>query len=80
MGVGIDIFNPYGLVTRAEFGTVLSRTLYWSKNNLEWSNWYKNHLAAINEIWVMNYITNPWMEEIRWYVMLMPMRTIQKID
>jgi hypothetical protein len=28
MGVGIDIFNPYGLVTRAEFGTVLSRTLY----------------------------------------------------
>jgi hypothetical protein len=28
MGVGINNFNPYDLVTRAEFGTVLSRALW----------------------------------------------------
>jgi hypothetical protein len=27
MGVGIQQFNPEGIMTRAEFGTVLSRTL-----------------------------------------------------
>jgi hypothetical protein len=28
MGQGITVFNPDGEVTRAEFGTVLSRALY----------------------------------------------------
>jgi hypothetical protein len=28
MGVGISNFDPNGEVTRAQFGTVLSRTLY----------------------------------------------------
>jgi hypothetical protein len=74
MGVGINNFNPYDLVTRAEFGTVLSRALWWDKNNTNWANWYENHLDAINQIWVMTDISSPLMKEIRWYVLLMMMR------
>ncbi|HBB04406.1 TPA: hypothetical protein DCZ39_06000 [Patescibacteria group bacterium] len=33
MGVGITDFNPNGEVTRAEFGTVLSRALYGEQYN-----------------------------------------------
>ncbi|HBB04145.1 TPA: hypothetical protein DCZ39_04610 [Patescibacteria group bacterium] len=28
MGINSSLFNPNGIVTRAEFGTVLSRSLY----------------------------------------------------
>jgi hypothetical protein len=31
MGQGVTTFNPDGEVTRAEFGTVLSRALYGTK-------------------------------------------------
>jgi hypothetical protein len=32
MGQGIQNFNPNGTLTRAQFGTVLSRALYGSTN------------------------------------------------
>lgn len=35
MGVGITDFNPNGIVTRAEFGTVLSRALWGTRIMVE---------------------------------------------
>lgn len=75
MGVGTNgIFNPNGLVTRAEFGTVLSRVLYGDANN-GGTPWYANHLNALKEAGIMNDISNPNMREVRWYTMLMMMRS-----
>jgi hypothetical protein len=56
MGVGIDNFNPYGIVTRAEFGTVLSRTLWGDVYN-GGSPYYANHLAALQAAGIMNNIS-----------------------
>ena len=73
MGVGITNFNPYGLVTRAEFGTVLSRALYGDTYN-GGNPWYADHLNALHEAGIMNNISNPMMLEVRGYVMLMMQR------
>lgn len=79
MWVWIAQFNPYWLVTRAEFWTVLSRalnsdnpTLLSSMNNA--SPYYSEHLNFLNEKWIMNNISMPLNLERRWRVMLMLMR------
>ena len=74
MGIHMTSFLPNKVVTRAEFGTVLSRILYGSK--YEWGTfYYTNHLLALQAAGIMNTITDPeLMLEIRWYVMLMLMR------
>ena len=71
----LEYFNPYWLVTRAEFWTVFSRVLYWSKYNKSWKNYYEDHLKALKNAWIMTQITNYLQPEVRWYVMLMMMRT-----
>ena len=70
MGVGVNDFDPNGEVTRAQFGTVLSRALYGSGSNTTGEFYYLNHLNALK---ANNIITNinPYLKEIRWYVMLM---------
>jgi hypothetical protein len=75
MGVGIQQFNPEGIMTRAEFGTVLSRTLRWATYNQEGDNYYKQHLQQLQNIWIMNDISQPYAQELRGWVMLMLMRT-----
>jgi hypothetical protein len=64
-------FDPNGEVTRAQFGTVLSRILYGTQN--EWgAPYYLKHLSALKTAGIMNNITDPeHMKEIRGYVMLM---------
>ena len=74
MGQWITKFRPNDSVTRAEFGTLLSRTLWWNKNEW-WSTYYENHLKALKSEWIMNKIDTPSDKEIRWYVMLMLMRS-----
>ena len=75
MGQNIEEFKPNNFVTRAEFGTVLSRVLWWSRN--EWgSTYYENHLRALKSVWIMNNISVPMDNEIRGYVMLMLMRSM----
>ncbi len=73
MGVGISNFDPNGEVTRAQFGTVLSRTLYGDIYN-NWVPFYSKHLDALK---LGAIITNddPYLKELRGYVMLMLMRT-----
>ena len=67
-------FNPNGMMTRAQVGTILSRVLYgWTYN--VWSNWYVNHLQALKKNGVLTNINNPNTAELRWYVLLMMMRS-----
>jgi hypothetical protein len=73
MGVGISKFRPYDSVTRAEFGTVLSRALWGDEYNGA-EPFYKNHLNALKDAGVMNNISNPNAKEVRGYVMLMMQR------
>jgi hypothetical protein len=65
-------FRPNDIVTRAEFATALSRLLYWTQ---DWSNsYYSTHLEKLYIEWIITN-TNPNMHEVRWYVMLMLMRS-----
>ena len=68
----ITDFRPNDYVTRAEFWTVLSRMLYWTP---DWEDvYYSSHLYRLKARWI---ITNddPNLQEVRWYVMLMLMRS-----
>ena len=75
MWIWIDKFRPFDSVTRAEFGTALSRVLFWNIYNQEWSNYYSKHLAALKIAGIMTKIDTPNQKEIRWYVMIMLMRS-----
>ena len=73
MGIGITAFSPDAVVTRAQFGTVLSRALYADMYN-DGDPYYLFHLEALKEATIMNNISTPSASEIRGYVMLMMMR------
>jgi hypothetical protein len=65
-------FNPYGLVTRAQFGTVLSRLLRGTDNSAHGSApYYQQHLSALKQAGIMTKISNPNMKEIRGRVFIM---------
>lgn len=74
MGVGIENFNPQGIVTRAEFGTVLSRAIWRETYNLTTNPYYTAHLQALKDAGIMTMISNPNQWEVRGYVMLMMQR------
>ena len=75
MGQGITAFRPYATITRAEFGTALSRVLYGDVNN-GGTPFYAKHLDALKADGIMTQIDNPEnRDEIRGYVMLMLMRS-----
>jgi len=76
MWIWIEEFRPFDLVTRAEFGTALSRMLYGLVDG-EWEEWYLPHLQKLLDEQI---ITNddPNLEELRGYVMIMLMRSSQK--
>lgn len=74
-------FNPYGEVTRAQFGTVLSRFLRlldYSIGNDSKLPYYTKHLQALKKAGIMINISNPSMKELRWRVMLMMQRIYEK--
>jgi micrococcal nuclease len=75
----VTSFRPKDFVTRAEFWTVLSRLLYWSTYEW-WEKYYTNHLLALQNNWIMNIISNPFMNEVRWYVMIMMQRSSLKYE
>ncbi len=72
MGVGTSDFYPNDTVTRAQFGTVLSRSLYGDTYNT-WSPYYVDHLNALKINGILTVI-DPTLKELRGYVMLMLMR------
>ena len=73
MWIGIQEFRPFAEVTRAEFGTALSRMLFGTADG-EWNEWYKTHL---DKLMLEKIITNddPNLKELRGYVMIMLMRS-----
>lgn len=78
MGIGTEKFSPESEVTRAQFGTVLSRAIWWDKFNSSIWEYYEKHLAALKAAGIMTKIENPWLQELRWRVMLMLMRVDEK--
>ena len=75
MGQGITAFRPYDTISRAEFGTALSRVL-WGSENEGGTPYYAKHLDALKTNAIMNQIANAEStKEIRGYVMLMLMRS-----
>lgn len=74
MGKWINKFRPYDTVTRAEFGTALSRMLYWIQ---DWAwKYYSTHLDRLYKDWIISN-KNPELKESRWYVMIMLMRSVK---
>ena len=68
-------FRPYDTISRAEFGTALSRVL-WGSENEGGTPYYAKHLDALKANGIMNQIANAEStKEIRGYVMLMLMRS-----
>jgi hypothetical protein len=75
MWVWIEKFRPYDPVNRWEFGTSLSRMLFWLAD-WKWS-YFEPHLKKLkDEGIIVN--DNPELWELRWYVMLMLMRSALK--
>lgn len=60
MGINMDKFLPKKRLSRAEFGTILSRILWWDKYNNGGVDvpFYIEHLAALKEEGLMNDIVN----------------------
>jgi hypothetical protein len=75
MGQGITSFRPYDTISRAEFGTALSRVL-WGSTYEGGTPYYANHLQALKAAGIMNQIANAEStKEVRGYVMLMLQRS-----
>lgn len=72
MWINIDEFRPFDLVTRAEFGTALSRMLFGIADGTEL--YYETHMQKLLEEKIIT-VANPDMHELRWYVMIMLMRS-----
>ncbi len=71
-------FNPTAEVTRAQFGTTLSRLLYGASNNEKvGGERYTSHLNALKAAGIMTKIEKPTMDELRGNVFLMLMRTVK---
>lgn len=65
-------FRPYDYVTRAEFATALSRLLYWIEDGKD--KYYSTHINLLKNLWIITN-TDPKLKELRWYVMLMFIRS-----
>ena len=72
MWIWVKNFRPYDSVTRAEFGTALSRLLF---DVDDWQGaYYESHLKKLMQEKIIT-VDNPKIEEKRWYVMIMLMRS-----
>ena len=74
----IPDFMPSKRVSRAEFGTILSRVLWWNKYEWTNENYYINHLNALKENNIITNI-NPNITEYRAWVFLMLYRAVEAI-
>ena len=79
MWVGVTSFNPQWDVTRAQFGTVLSRSIYGEMYN-GWDPYYVKHLDALKADWIMKDITTPTNLLIRGHAMLMMKRADEIVN
>lgn len=75
-GSPTNTFNPNSEVSRAQFGTVLSRTLRGNQYN-GGTPYYILHLNELQKDTIMQKIDTPENKELRGYVMLMLMRSVE---
>jgi len=76
MGINMSQFDPNTDVTRAQFGTILSRLIWGTTYN--WGTpYYTSHLKALKLAGIMTQISTPSTKELRGYVMLMMKRTYE---
>ena len=61
-------FRPNSFVTRAEFGTVLSRVLYGTTYNSTTTQWREGHLENLKEQDIMNIIDPNLQEKRGWAI------------
>lgn len=73
MGQWINNYRPYDTITRWEVSTAVSRILWWGQYEW-WDPFYRNHMNALRNIWVLDNLNNPNTNELRWNVMVMLMR------
>jgi hypothetical protein len=77
MGQGITAFRPYDNLSRAEFGTALSRVL-WGDTYEGGTPYYAKHLKALQDAEIMTKIANAEStKEVRGWVMLMLQRSAE---
>ena len=79
MWIRMQNFMPNKLIDRAEFGTILSRLLWWDKYDVVDATatkpYYTRHLDALNREWIMKQIENPLArKELRKWAWIMMMR------
>lgn len=75
MGIDMEYFQPNATVTRAQFGTILSRLL-WQNTYAGGSPYYVKHLQALKENGILTQIDTPESRvELRQRVWLMLMRS-----
>jgi hypothetical protein len=75
MWIDMQSFWPEEFVTRAQFATAFSRLLFGEQYN-GYTPYYQWHLDALKAYNIIKN-TDPDLEELRWYIMLMFMRSAQ---
>lgn len=84
MWINTEYYKPNDYVTRAQFGTVLSRMLWWVQYNqidTKEHRFYEKHLKALKENDIMKQIENPELRlELRKRVWVMLKRTWDSWD
>lgn len=76
MWINVTSFEPMRQVSRAQFGTALSRLLWWDIYNTSWETYYEKHLDALKDNGYVDKIDNPRERtEIRQRVWVMLERT-----
>ena len=55
----LERFRPYTPLTVAEVSTILSRMVRWNENAMNGKDWYKWHLYASYNYWLMDDIKDP---------------------
>ncbi len=73
----IEAFRPLDPVTREEFAAVLSRYLFGSEHD---GKDMVAHLEALRDAGIMNQIENPYVVEVRGYVLLMLQRAMEEAE
>ncbi len=77
---GVDAlvkFRPYSPVTVAEASVIVSRMMWWNQNASSGKNWYKWHLYAAYNHWLLDDIRSPYRNITRWEAFEMFYRTSQ---
>ena len=68
MWIYVDEFMPNKILDRAEFGTIVSRLLWWDRYNItdtDHRSYYEDHLYALKKHGILTQVTDP---ESRWEI------------